>query len=73
MAVEPYTEDELRGIIRGLEEKYASAVLSTGFSDRNVMYVSNLQERIAYFKTELRKLLGGHSRQTLAVATKGFA
>jgi len=71
MAFDPTTEAGLREIIAGLQEKYAACVSATGFGDRNVVYAAEIKERIDYFSSLLKALLG-RPKQTLAVGMKGF-
>ena len=70
----PYTEDELRDIIRDLERGLRIVARGVTFADRGTTYRSTdeILKAIDYFKHELAVLTGGRAKQSVAVAAKGF-
>jgi len=74
MAVTPYTEDDLRTIIRGLEAGLSGFVSGTSFQFRSVTYRSTDEILVAirYFEA-LLLALSGRGKQTLVVSRKGFS
>lgn len=70
-----YTQTELEAKITALETALARGVTRVDYSDRSVTYrsVQELQNSLSYFQRLLSQVLGtGRSKQTVAVASKGF-
>ncbi len=69
-----YTQAQLEAKIAALETAFDRQQLSVDFADRRVTYRSfdEIEQAINYYKRLLAELGVGRSRQSYAVASKGF-